>query len=131
MDDKKKVVFVCTHNAGKSRLAQAYLQQIGGDRFEVLSGGTEPSVSANPAAVEAAREVGLDLATGAGKKVTPEMTSDAVVVTFGCQVDGLPDEVEVEDWALTDEAGSPIKDYGAIRDAIMERVDELAERLDG
>lgn len=125
------MVFVCTHNAGKSRLAESYLNKVAGDRFEAVSGGTEPSDSANPAAVEAAAEVGIDLRPGPGVPVTRDMTEGAdIVVTFGCGVENLGSEIDVEDWALVDESGQPLRDYGDVREAITKRVDELIERLD-
>jgi arsenate reductase len=129
---RKKVVFVCAHNAGKSRVAEAYLREIAGDRFEVESAGTTPGDSANPAAVEAAAEKGLSLREGPGVVLTPEAAANAdVVVTFGCDVGGIAPDANVEDWALTDDSGAPLKDYGRIRDAIAARVEDLAKRLDG
>lgn len=130
--DKKKVVFVCAHNAGKSRVAEAYLQEIAGDRFDVSSAGTTPADSANPAAVEALAEKGLSLREGPGVALTPDEAKEAdVVVTFGCDVGGIAPGANVEDWALTDDSGQPLKDYGQIRDAIAERVADLAKRLEG
>ena len=129
--DKKKVVFVCAHNAGKSRVAEAYLEELAGDRFEVASAGTTPGDSANPAAVEALAEKGLRLREGPGVPLTPEGAAGAdLVVTFGCDVGGIAPDAPAEDWALTDESGRPLKDYGDIRDAIFTRVEELVKRLD-
>ena len=128
--DKKKVVFVCTHNAGKSRLAEAYLSKIAGDRLEATSAGTEPSESANPAAVKAGSRGGIELREGPGVRLTPEVAAGAdLVVTFGCGVDGSVGDVPVEDWALADGDGKPLRDYDQIRDAIKGRVESLAERL--
>jgi arsenate reductase len=130
--DKKRIVFVCAHNAGKSRVAEAYLKEIAGDRFEVSSAGTTPADSPNPAAVEALAEKGLPLRDGPGVALSPDEAAGAdVVVTFGCDVDDIAPGANVEDWALTDESGQPLKDYGEIRDAIAERVADLAKRLDG
>ena len=131
MEQKKKVVFVCTHNAGKSRLAEAYLTKVAGDRFEVLSAGTEPSDSANPAAVVAADEASLQLRSGPGVRVTSEHIEDAeAVVTFGCDVGDLADETSVESWDLVAEDGEPLRDYSLIREAIATRVDDLVQRLE-
>jgi arsenate reductase (thioredoxin) len=119
--DKKKVVFVCTHNAGKSRLAEAYLREIAGDRLESTSAGTEPSDSANPAAVAAGSRAAIELREGPGVRLTPEVAAGAdLVVTFGCGVD---------DWALVDDDGKPLRDYDQIRDAIKGRVENLADGL--
>ncbi|MDQ4124511.1 MAG: low molecular weight phosphatase family protein [Actinomycetota bacterium] len=127
---KKKVVFVCAHNAGKSRVAEAYLREIAGDRVEVSSAGTTPADSANPAAVQALAEKGLSLREGPGVALSPDEAAEAdLVVTFGCDVGGIAPDANVEDWPLTDESGQPLKDYGQIRDAIAERVADLAKRL--
>lgn len=129
--DNKKVVFVCAHNAGKSRVAEVHLEELAGDRIEVASAGTTPGESANPAAVEALAEKGLSLREEPGVALTPEDASGAdLVVTFGCDVGDIVPGAPVEDWALTDESGQPLKDYGDIRDAIFTRVEELVMRLD-
>jgi arsenate reductase len=130
--EKKKVVFVCAHNAGKSRVAEAYLREVAGDRFEVSSAGTTPADSANPAAVAALAAAGMSLREGPGVALTPDEAAGAdVVVTFGCDVSAVTPGAPVEDWELTDETGAPLKDYGRVRDAIFERVDDLVKRLDG
>ncbi len=129
--DRKKVVFVCAHNAGKSRVAEAYLKEIAGDRFDVASAGTTPAGSANPAAAAALAEKGLSLREGPGVALSPEDAADAdLVVTFGCDVSPVAGDTPVEDWELADENGTPLRDYGDIRDAIFGRVDDLVKRLD-
>ena len=55
------VLFVCVHNAGRSQMAAGFLQQLAGDRVEVLSAGSAPASQVNPAAVAAMAEVGIDL----------------------------------------------------------------------
>jgi arsenate reductase len=131
MDKKKKVVFVCAHNAGKSRVAEAYLRSIAGDSVDVSSAGTTPGDSANPAAVAALAEKGLELREGPGVALTPDDAADAdLVVTFGCDVGRVSGDAPVEDWELTDDSGAPLREYGDIRDAIFRRVEDLAQRLE-
>ena len=60
MSDKIKVLFLCIHNAARSRMAEALLLKLGGDRFEVTSAGFEPT-EANPVVVEALAKIGLSL----------------------------------------------------------------------
>ncbi len=57
---KKRVLFVCIHNSARSQMAEAFLRQIAGDRFEVQSAGLEPG-KLNPLAVEAMRRAGVDI----------------------------------------------------------------------
>ena len=49
--DKIKVLFVCVHNSARSQMAEAFLKEIGGDKFEVESAGLEPGML-NPIVVE-------------------------------------------------------------------------------
>ena len=65
---KKRVLFVCIHNSARSRMAEAFLNQIAGDRFEAESAGLEPG-KINPLAVEAMRLVGLDISRGGTQSV--------------------------------------------------------------
>jgi arsenate reductase len=66
--DKKKVLFVCVHNSARSQIAEAFLKQLAGDRFEVESVGLEPG-KLNPLAVEVMKEVGIDISQNKTKSV--------------------------------------------------------------
>ena len=57
--DKKKVLFVCVHNSTRSQMAEAFLKQMAGDKFEVESAGLEPG-KLNPIVVEVMKEIGID-----------------------------------------------------------------------
>jgi arsenate reductase len=65
---KKKVLFVCVNNSARSQIAEAFLKQLAGDRFEVESAGLEPS-KLNPLAVEVMKEVGIDISQNRTKSV--------------------------------------------------------------
>lgn len=56
-----RVLFLCTHNSARSQMAEGALRQLGGERFEVFSAGTEPA-GVNPLAIRVMREVGIDIA---------------------------------------------------------------------
>jgi len=66
--DKKRVLFICVHNSARSQMAEAFLKQIAGDRFEVESAGLEPG-KLNPVVVEAMKEVGIDISGNKTKSV--------------------------------------------------------------
>ena len=66
--DKIKVLFVCIHNSARSQMAEAFLKKYGGDNFEVESAGLEPG-KLNPVAVEAMKEVGIDISRNMTKSV--------------------------------------------------------------
>ena len=57
---KTKVLFICVHNSARSQMAEAFLKEICGDNFEAHSAGLEPG-KLNPLAVEAMREIGIDI----------------------------------------------------------------------
>ena len=61
MSTKPTVLFVCLHNAGRSQMAAGWLRHLAGDAVEVRSAGSEPADQINPAAVQAMREVGIDI----------------------------------------------------------------------
>ena len=65
---KQKVLFVCIHNSARSQMAEAFLNQLGGDGFEAESAGLEPG-KLNPVVVEAMREVGIDISAQPTKSV--------------------------------------------------------------
>ncbi len=58
--EKETVLFVCTHNSARSQMAEGLLRAHYGDRYAVYSAGTQPS-RVNPFAIEAMRDLGIDL----------------------------------------------------------------------
>ena len=65
---KQRVLFLCTGNSARSQMAEGLLRHLAGDRFEVFSAGTKPSV-VNPLAIAAMRELGIDIASHRSKHV--------------------------------------------------------------
>ncbi|MFI6825128.1 arsenate reductase ArsC [Micromonospora sp. NPDC050187] len=131
MSDKPSVLFVCVHNAGRSQMAAGWLRHLAGDRVEVRSAGSAPVDRINPAAVEAMREVGIDL-TGQEPKLLAYDTveSSDVVITMGCgDVCPVFPGKRYEDWKLEDPAGRGVDVVRPIRDEIRTRVEELLADL--
>ncbi|RJL36205.1 arsenate reductase ArsC [Bailinhaonella thermotolerans] len=128
---KPSVLFVCVHNAGRSQMAAAWLTHLAGDRVEVRSAGSAPADRVNPAAAEAMREAGIDIAAQQPRILTAEAvrTSD-VVITMGCG-DACPvfPGKRYEDWDLDDPAGQDIDTVRRIRDDIRARVEKLIDEL--
>lgn len=128
---KPTVLFVCIHNAGRSQMASGWLQHLAGDRVEVLSAGSAPADSINPAAVEAMAEVGIDIATNQPKVLTTQaVEASDVVITMGCgdECPFYPGK-RYEDWELDDPAGQGVDAVRPIRDEIRGRVEELIASL--
>ncbi|TDC39785.1 arsenate reductase ArsC [Micromonospora sp. 15K316] len=127
MSDKPSVLFVCVHNAGRSQMAAAWLRHLAGDSVEVRSAGSEPADRVNPVAVDAMREVGIDLTGQSPVRLTWDAAEASdVIVTMGCG-DACPvfPGKRYEDWKLTDPAGQPIDVVRQVRDDIRARVEKL------
>ena len=63
-----KVLFLCTGNSARSQMAEGYLRSVAGERFEAMSAGIDPK-GLNPLAVEAMREIGIDISGQKSKDV--------------------------------------------------------------
>lgn len=132
MSKKATVLFVCVHNAGRSQMAAGFLQQLAGDRVEVLSAGTEPKDQVNPSAVEAMAEVGIDIHANTPKVLTDEAVKDSdYVITMGCgdKCPFFPGKTYL-DWPLTDPAGKGVEDVRPIRDEIKAKVEALIAEIE-
>jgi arsenate reductase len=128
----KYVLFVCTHNAGRSQIAQAFFERYAPDDVRAESAGQEPAAAVWPEVVEAMREVGIDLSGRRPKRLDLEMQLHADwAVTLACggtcpYVPGM-----VEDWDVPDPAGRPLEEVRGIRDELERRVRDLIDnRLD-
>jgi len=126
------VLFVCVHNAGRSQMAAGFLQHLAGDRVEVRSAGSVPGDRVNPAAVEAMREVGIDISAAQPKILTTEaVQASDYVITMGCG-DACPvfPGKKYLDWALEDPAGKGVEAVRPIRDEIETRIEALIAEID-
>ncbi len=131
MSTRPTVLFVCVHNAGRSQMAAGYLQQLAGDRIDVLSAGSQPGDEINPVAVAAMAEEGINIAGNQPKVLTPEaVQASDVVITMGCgdECPFLPGK-RYEDWVLEDPAGQGIDAVRPIRDEIRQRIERLIAEL--
>ncbi|WP_216916765.1 arsenate reductase ArsC [Nocardia noduli] len=132
VDSKPTVLFLCTHNAGRSQMALGYFTHLAGDQAVAWSGGSEPGEEINPAAVAAMTEVGIDITAEFPKPWTEEIVQAAdVIITMGCG-DACPvyPGRRYEEWVLEDPAGADLASVRPIRDEIEERVRRLLVELD-
>ena len=125
MSTPPRAYFVCVGNAGRSQMAQALYERLGG---EARSAGSRPEAAVHPEVVEAMRELGIDLSA---RVPAPIDAADAewaeVVVTMGCgdACPVLPGKRYV-DWSLADPAGRPLDEVRELRDEIERRATDLA-----
>jgi arsenate reductase (thioredoxin) len=128
---KPAVLFLCTHNAGRSQMALGFFTVFAGGRATGYSGGSEPADQVNASAVAAMAEKGIDITAELPKRWTDAMLQDAdVVVTMGCG-DTCPfvPGRRYEDWPLPDPAGQSLEAVRPIRDEIEDRVRGLLSGL--
>ena len=131
MADIPEVLFVCTHNAGRSQMAAALLDQQAAGRVHVTSAGSQPAAELNPAVVQAMVEIGLDISREFPKALTADKVQAAdVVITMGCG-DACPiyPGKRYLDWDLPDPAGLDLAAVRPIRDEINQRVRALVAEL--
>lgn len=81
--EKLRVLFVCTHNAARSQMAEGLLRALAGDRYEVYSAGTDPR-GVHPLAVRVMQELGIDLSTHCSKSVETYRTIPMDYVVTVC-----------------------------------------------
>jgi arsenate reductase len=131
--DTPVVLFLCTHNAGRSLAARVLLDHHAQGRIKVLSAGSEPADQLNPAVVALLEERGLDPSHEFPKPLTDETALAAdVIVTMGCG-DTCPVYLGKRylDWELDDPAGQRIEKVRGIVDEIDRRVLALCDELLG
>lgn len=132
-DGRPTVLFLCTHNAGRSQIALGFFQALAGDQAVAWSGGSQPGYEVNPAAIAAMAERGIDISTEFPKPWTDETVRAAdVVINMGCG-DACPifPGKRYESWDdLDDPAGLDLAAVRRVRDDIERRVRQLIEELD-
>ena len=131
MTEVPHVLFVCTHNAGRSQMAAALLDHEARGRILVTSAGSQPARELNPAVVQAMAEVGLDISREFPKPLTGDQAQAAdLIITMGCG-DTCPvyPGKRYLDWDLPDPADLDIAAVRPIRDDIHARVRRLLTEL--
>ena len=125
------VLFVCTHNAGRSQMAAALLEREAAGKVRVTSAGSQPADQLNPAVVQAMAEIGIDISREMPKRLTGDQVQVAdVVITMGCgdACPVLPGKRYL-DWDLPDPAGLSLDDVRPIREDINRRIQQLVTEL--
>ena len=132
----KTVLFVCVHNAGRSQMAEAFVNHLARERgldVRAESAGTEGGASLNLMAVEVMAEIGIPMEGQAPKLLTQSMADAADrLITMGCGVDAASCPARVyftDDWGLDDPKGQPVEKVREIRDQIEVKVNALLAEL--
>jgi arsenate reductase len=137
MTERKRVLILCTGNSARSQMAEGLLRRAGGDGFEVFSAGTEPS-GVNPLAVEAMREVGIDISTQRSKSVDEFLGQEFDYVITVCDKANrncpvFPGRTKRIHWSFDDpaealgERSERLAVFRRVRDEIKERLRDFVE----
>jgi protein-tyrosine-phosphatase len=132
-EPKKSVLFVCVQNAGRSQIAEGFFKKYAPKEYEAISAGTMPVSEINPFAVQAMREVGIDISTQKSKEITEDMIrNSSKIVNMGCiDKQSCPTLFlqNLIDWNIEDPKDKPIEKVREIRDEIEQRVNELVASI--
>ena len=131
MSKRPVVLFLCTHNAGRSLAARVLLEHYALGAVDVRSAGSEPADDLNPSVVALLLERGLDPSREFPKPLSDDLAQQAdVIVTMGCG-DTCPvyPGKRYEDWDLEDPAGKSIEVVRPIVDEIDRRTRALLLEL--
>ena len=131
MADIPEVLFMCTHNAGRSQMAAALLAREAGGAVRVTSAGSEPADQVNPAVAAAMAEIGVDISQEIPKPLEAGQAEAAdIVISMGCG-DACPvfPGKRYLTWELPDPAGLTLEQVRPIRDDIADRVRALVAEL--
>jgi arsenate reductase len=128
----KRVLILCTGNSARSQMAEGLLRHDGGGQFEVFSAGVEPS-HVRPQAVEAMREIGIDISGHRSKSVDEFLGREFDYVITVCdnaneRCPVFPGKTKRIHWSFDDPAAAGGDE--ATKLAVFRRVrDEIRHRL--
>ena len=132
---KRRVLFLCTGNSCRSQMAEGWLRQLAGDRFEAMSAGIEAH-GQNPRAVAVMREAGVDISGQASKVVTPKMLENLDLLVTVCghadeTCPAVPAACRKEHWPFDDPAKAKgnedqaMNEFRRVRDQIRTRIERF------
>jgi protein-tyrosine-phosphatase len=129
----RKILFVCVENAGRSQMAQGFFQKYCPPGYGSQSAGTKPIDAVNPLAVEAMKEIGIDISAQKPKTISDSMIRQAVkIVNMGCMDKESCPLLFVNDvieWSIPDPKGKSLEEVRKIRDLIDKRMQEFCKTL--
>lgn len=130
MSAKKRVLIICTGNAARSQMAEGLFRDRAGDRVDVFSAGTHPG-SLNPIAVEAMREIGIDISQQYSKEVEifRNQKFDCVITVCDSAKQECPafPGSPMLHWSIPDPV-TPA-DFRSARDLLLQRIDAFLPKF--
>jgi arsenate reductase (thioredoxin) len=132
-EPEKTILFVCVENAGRSQMAEGFFNKYASKGNRAISAGTKPVAELNLLAINAMKEVGIDIGHQKSKDITEDMMRNSTkIVNMGCMdKESCPTLFlnNVIDWNIEDPKGESVDKVREIRDEIERRVKELVSGL--
>jgi arsenate reductase len=130
---KQTVLFVCVENTGRSQMAEGFFRRNSPQGYQSLSAGTKPVSSVNPLAIQAMKEVGIDISKQRPKMLSEDMIKESTIrVNMDCiEKQSCPTLFihDVIEWNIEDPKGKSIEKLREIRNEIDSKVKELVANL--
>jgi len=132
MPKKEKIIFICTGNACRSQIAEGIMRQLAGDKFDVFSAGSHPSL-VHPMSIKVMKEIGINITSHTSDPISNFLSKNInIVVTVCDNADKVcpvfPGKVERIHWSIKD----PFKGWGSDPDDLdnfTRTRDDLYERI--
>src|ERR1051325_6981594 len=132
MNEKRRVLILCTGNSARSQMAEGLLRHLAGDEFESFSAGVTPT-TVRQEAIEVLAEIGIDISTHRSKAVDEFLGQEFDFVITVCdnaneQCPVFPGKTKRVHWSFADPAS--VKGDDEMRLAVFRKVrDEILQRL--
>ncbi|RIL69386.1 arsenate reductase (thioredoxin) [Staphylococcus devriesei] len=129
---KKTIYFLCTGNSCRSQMAEGWGKKLLGEHWNVYSAGIETH-GVNPKAVEAMKEVEIDISHHTSDLIDAHILEQAdLVVTLCSNADEncpvMPLHVKKEHWGFDDPAGKDWSEFQRVRDEIKQTIENFKLR---
>lgn len=127
-----RIIFACIENACRSQMAEGFARYLGGEEFQVSSGGSKPADKINEKAVRVMREKGIDISSQKPISIGSEESKKSdYVVTMGCGPEACPAPISGKtiEWDIEDPAGKSIEKFREVRNEIEKKVRRLLNRI--
>ena len=132
MPKKEKIIFICTGNACRSQIAEGIMRQLAGDKFDVFSAGSHPSL-VHPMSIKVMKEIGIDITSHTSDPISNFLSKNINIVVTVCDNANkvcpvFPGNVERIHWSIKD----PFEGWSSDPDDMVNFTltrDDLVERI--
>ena len=119
MPKKEKIIFICTGNACRSQIAEGVMRKLAGDKFDVFSAGSHPSL-VHPMSIKVMKEIGIDITPHTSDPILNFLSKNINIVITVCdnadrECPVFPGKVERIHWSIKD----PFKGWNSHPDDLV------------